>query len=180
MVFWDARSAWFAVQLGFRVRFPVSVLFPFFSSSLRIIDAVFGAKDIRLSAGDDQLFSQHHPLSYPSDGVGSLRRSQGVLSTDRLHTVSLSTKQLAFETRTQRRRRQTSPDGSRKAGHDSQHLLVALATRRNGDGKCEMLSGNCASEIRYDRDRYGKEARAFGVKGAGSWFLDDFFFSSNA
>lgn len=37
-----------------------------------------------------------------------------------------------------------------------------------------MLSENGASEIRYDLDRYGKEARAFGVKGAGSLFLDDF------
>jgi hypothetical protein len=46
-------------------------------------------------------------------------------------------KQLAFETGAQRRRRQTSPDGSRKAGHDSQHLQVALATRRNEDGNFE-------------------------------------------
>jgi hypothetical protein len=124
---------------AFGVWFPVSDLF-LFPSSLRIIDAVFGVKDIRLSAGDDQLFSQHRPLSYLSDGVGSLRRGQGFLSTDRLHIVSLSTKQLVFETRTQRRRRQTSPDGSRKAGHDSQHLQVALATGRNEDGNCEDAS----------------------------------------
>jgi hypothetical protein len=125
------RCSW-----DFGVCFAVFVSFSLFSF-LRIIDAVFGAKDIRLSAGDDQLFSQHRPLSYPSDGVGSLRQGQGYCSTGRLHTVSLSAKQLAFETRTQRRRCQTSPDGSRKAGHDSRHLQVALATRRNEDGNFE-------------------------------------------
>ena len=90
------RCSWY-----FGVCFAVFVSFSFFFFPLRIIDAVFGAKDIRLSAGDDQLFSQHRPLSFPSDGVGSLRQGQdSFFSTGRLHTVSLSAKQLAFETRT--------------------------------------------------------------------------------
>jgi hypothetical protein len=151
MVFRDTRSAWFAVQLefwGLLCCFLFRFLFSF--PSLRIIDAVFGAKDIRLSAGDDQLFSQHRPLSYPSDGVGSLRQDQGYFSTGRLHAVSLSKNSSRSRRGLNAAVVRRAQMGAARPGMIRSIYKWRLPLAGMRTEILRMLSENGASEIRYD------------------------------